>query len=87
MLSKSTSVCMSFAQPIDEGTALRQLEVLHAKLSTVGQTSKMKVLALNFQREAANLQILAKKQLEILGVAWTPKIAPEERNRGYFGFR
>ena len=46
----------------------------------------MKVLALNFQREAANLQILAKKQLEILGVAWTPKIAPEERNRGYFGF-
>lgn len=49
-------------------TALRQLEVLHAKLSTVGRTSKMKVLALNFQREAANLQILAKKQLEILGV-------------------
>jgi len=48
--------------------ALRQLEVLHAKLSTVGQTSKTKVLALNFQREANNLQILAKKQLEILGV-------------------
>lgn len=48
--------------------ALQQLEMLHAKMSSAGSASRMHTLGQQFQREAANLQVLAKKQLQILGV-------------------
>jgi hypothetical protein len=52
------------------GAALQQLEMLHAKMSSAGSASRMHTLGQQFQREAANLQVLAKKQLQILGVTW-----------------
>ncbi|CAK9063338.1 Retinoschisin (Fragment) [Durusdinium trenchii] len=51
--------------------ALQELQVLHAKMkSSVGSlgSSKMQSLGAQFQREASNLQVLAKQQLETLGI-------------------